>query len=428
MRIFGFALWSCAVIACSSSTNPSSDAGVDAPIAMDAAPASCGPIYLSGASCDSCARTSCCQESMACAQDPECKTITTCIGACATNDHACFQKCAAAALKPTASYNALKACELKNCKSQCPFEQLVCGGSASKDLTCDACIVGQCCAEVKARNLEADALAYANCVAPCTSPDCVAKCVADHPTGAPIARTFDACNQQKCLAECPSAPTTCIGKVMPPAFSKTQISVTVFVNQYVNGMGIPNALVKACDLSDACATPRATGMTDSKGNAALMLDIMSPGFTGYFSVTDGAHLPINVIFDRPFVDNMSISAPMVSAMEATLVAQSLGTTLDLTRGAVTGAIRSCQSNGLPFATLAISNADMTTKIGYTNGAALPVPSAKWTDESGLSFALNVPVGMSAVTSSFPLTSQKIATLAGVPVAAGTLTLVVLDPN
>jgi hypothetical protein len=42
--------------------------------------------------------------------------------------------------------------------------------------------------------------------------------------------------------------------------------------------------------------------------------------------------------------------------------------------------------------------------------------------------INVPAGPATITATFPLTNQKIASLANVPVVAGTVTVVAVDPN
>jgi hypothetical protein len=168
----------------------------------------CGaPTYLGGDACASCSADHCCGERTACAANPECAATMTCTATCDPSDHACFQACYAKTGQTMPPGSAeLRACELANCGSECPFGELVCGGAAAVDPTCDSCSVANCCDVITARNGDLDFFALVECLEPCPSSSdpasCNKACIDAHPSGRKNADLVSSCGVTNCKSQC----------------------------------------------------------------------------------------------------------------------------------------------------------------------------------------------------------------------------------
>ena len=77
----------------------------------------CGGGSYADPTCDACMRTSCCLEEAACANNPSCGAVETCVGECSDPD--CVAGCEATYGSSSAAAN-LDACYADSCVSACP--------------------------------------------------------------------------------------------------------------------------------------------------------------------------------------------------------------------------------------------------------------------------------------------------------------------
>jgi hypothetical protein len=95
---------------------PGLDAGSGPGPAPGPSPGSCG-LTSSDPTCDACLDASCCAESTACVDDPQCVALVSCYDAC--TDDACATACDAAHPAGTAHLNAVFGCVQTNCATSC---------------------------------------------------------------------------------------------------------------------------------------------------------------------------------------------------------------------------------------------------------------------------------------------------------------------
>jgi hypothetical protein len=87
-------------------------------------------------SCASCVEQSCCAEAKACGDNAECLAYRQCVAACATNDDACFTKCAtdhSAGKTPSSTFST---CREAKCSISC--DNLACVGKVTWNTPSDA--------------------------------------------------------------------------------------------------------------------------------------------------------------------------------------------------------------------------------------------------------------------------------------------------
>jgi hypothetical protein len=428
MRPVRIALWlapTLFVSACSSGPiGGQEDAGVEA--AADVATVQCGPALSSGADCESCAAQSCCAQSSACSRDPVCSAHLACVNACAPSDHACLTTCASV---PDGGaddvFEALLACELDQCETQCAFASLACGGLSSSDPTCDTCVSGQCCAQESAVGTNIDAIHYTECAAACVgNPPCLDTCALQHPTGWSPARDLEQCTQQKCLGTCPNPSVDCVGHVPPQTLVKSAIQYGLQIVDYVSKAPVAGALVSLCDRADvACQSPLAQGQTNPNGQVGFFVPVSSPGFTGFVDVSAFGYYPAIVVTSSPLVEDTFAGVAILLPSAAAAIAQQAGTTIDPSRASLAMVIDGCDGRPLPYVSLSLDTADGATKLHYIGQNATTTTSSQ-----GIGIAFNAPVAPAKVTATFPLTGQVVSSVSGVPVRKATLTEVTLRPN
>jgi hypothetical protein len=367
---------------------------------------------------------------MAVAADAPSSDFIACVNKCDPSNHACIQACVATAGAPGPDYNALKACELTSCKTECPFDKLVCGGAANADPTCDACIVSSCCAEAAARNTDADALLLVGCMNQCQIGDaaCVSKCFNAHSTGAPLVDALAACSAGKCHKSCVNDPLWgCIGKVMLPPLVKSQIVYQLTFRDYLSKQPLAGVAVSVCDAADvSCSAPTMTAMTDAMGSVSFTIPVSGSGFTGYIQATGTGLVPTLVERDTPLIDNVAWNVLMPTTSEAPAAYMAAGATPDPTRGVIVAVLRECTGHFAEYEKIAVDTADVNSKIAYTANL-IPNQTSTQTGIDGIAFAFNIPVGTAMLTTSFATTGDVTAK-APVIVRAGAATQIVMNPN
>jgi hypothetical protein len=80
----------------------------------------CGINSTGNATCDQCIATHCCTQFHACAAEPQCKPLITCVENCANGDNACNNTCEQQYPNGVQPAEGAANCFDQNCKTACP--------------------------------------------------------------------------------------------------------------------------------------------------------------------------------------------------------------------------------------------------------------------------------------------------------------------
>jgi hypothetical protein len=149
---------------------------------------------------------------------------------------------------------------------------------------------------------------------------------------------------------------SCLGKVTFPAVEGTTSDVT-FNASDTRGKPIANVDVRACpDREDAtCANATSAKKTDANGNALFTVPIGANGFTGYFEATEPGDAPnLHFVPNRIWKTSASEQRVEWRAAELKILTDTVGLSLDATKGNVLFQTQDCRSKSLPNTGLAPS--------------------------------------------------------------------------
>ncbi len=190
--------------------------------------------------------------------------------------------------------------------------------------------------------------------------------------------------------------------------------------------GEEGILVEACERSDlACLQPYDAATTDSMGYATVWFPAGATGFDGFFRFTAPGKKDTVFFTANPLIDDINVIWLAFDQAQFELVSQIYCATADPAKGHIAAILYECSADAKTAAvgsTLATIPAAQT--IGYT-GNMLPDATATFTDSTGVSVAVNVPLG--DVTLYNVNMDGVLVGTATVPVLPDTITLVHLTP-
>ena len=87
-------------------------------------------------------------------------------------------------------------------KAPTPSDSGTCGGFASPDPACNACLTTACCTEGTTCNANTACAAISNCVQACTDETCARGCLTANPAGTADYNSLTGCVSNNCTSEC----------------------------------------------------------------------------------------------------------------------------------------------------------------------------------------------------------------------------------
>jgi hypothetical protein len=202
----------------------------------------------------------------------------------------------------------------------------------------------------------------------------------------------------------------CLGHIpSPPAPTDSAFSIIDTFLDVSSGLPTPavGLTVKACAKTDApCANPVGLATTDQSGAAGLTVPAGTDGFDGYLDVTgpsgDGGTILETLVFSsQPVVAGGY--GPTTNVQTAAAFQQSVAAlgTVDMTRAQLLVVDEACRSTPAFGASLAVSSADGSTKMGYVgvSGIAAGASTFPVADEAS-AYALNVTGATTTLTTTY----------------------------
>jgi hypothetical protein len=254
--------------------------------------------------CASCAKESCCSESLACASETICAPYEACAGACA-GEPACRAQCAVDHPPGTSPQgSALAACLVTHCEAACG---LSCGSlfysvPPEAAAPCQACYTSKtdACSRERACASTADCDALDRCLAACGFfLDCQEACVRAHPASISTS-VFEGLSP--CSSSCGfGTDWRCAGKIDPsgpkqPKSLATSLTIQV-LDIFDHVTPRPGVDVAICSPVDLYCSPPVAGpaQTDVMGMVTLQVSTQSAfggrGLTGYVQLTSQDTVP-----------------------------------------------------------------------------------------------------------------------------------------
>jgi hypothetical protein len=363
----------------------------------------CG-ISVPEGSCASCVTTSCCAQMSACAADPQCRALETCLLACG-GDYACRSACNTAAYPVGAETDipALDTCVAVSCRDQCG---MTCGQAASYTTPADAAAGCETCIANPNMGTCAAALACftslacqtsGHCAQACTTPDCRSACAND--AGNDNALVNAALSEGLfCYTPCRVGRNwTCVNRVVWPQVAEagTQQATLTLINPFTTATPappVPGASVNAC-ADEACSTPLSTATADDAGIVTLP-DLGSSsflGFGGYFAMSAPAYVPNFFYLSFPLSQaNAHLTLSMMSQTTLANTLSEASITPTPGRGTVWVQVEDCLLLPAPDVVVKADGLPPSSVI-YTTGNT-PSLTATSTDYTGYAFFFNVAPG------------------------------------
>jgi hypothetical protein len=235
-------------------------------------------------------------------------------------------------------------------------------------------------------------------------------------------------------SDTPSLPGdwSCVGNMMPTMPVKTQVQLTVPVNDLIHPevSVIDSVVMRACRKLDvACAMPISNTIhPDGTGSAVFTVP---GGFDGYIEVNPAvnppAYIPTLIFVSAPLVDDTTLTrSGLLSTTELPGLALSTGATIDPTLGAVFFQAADCNRMPVPGIVGMLDQEGPDTKRFFVvNG--LPTQTANATDPSGDGGWVNVPIGVRSVSGTRMADGLFIGTVS-VLIRQGTFSYSLLAPQ
>ena len=232
-----------------------------------------GTAYASGA-CGACMDRACCSEASACALDPGCRALSTCLGQCGSDDAACRVVCNLSIRRTTAMSELMK-CAADGCP-RCAAAHATYGG-----LTCERCLEATDPGDLDRLSHSVAALELDSCQADCP-PSYRTECRCDdvYPQGEGEGRdVLDALNES-CATECQDPDWSCLGSVQYAGIPSDQKELVLHVGVAEVPLLAPlrNAEVSPCSAADdLCAMPGVPTAVGADGFVLLRLSRQGTG-------------------------------------------------------------------------------------------------------------------------------------------------------
>jgi hypothetical protein len=357
----------------------------------------CGLAVDAGA-CQACLAAQCCDQAAACSRDVACASYESCLLACGS-DYACRSTCVRSnPIGNTADVPGFDQCLAASCADPCGVSCGVIGSYTAPDAAdgCQACINAHVCTASETCTTDITCETQGHCAYACATPDCQSACLAGD-AGLFLSVAYGLAST--CLSPCEVGNDwACVGNVTWPLAKQKTIDATVTVQDSAHNAPLAGVQIAACTHGDVpCSSPVASGTTDGKGQAQLVLT--SPpsaiyGFQGYLDLTSPTQSLVHYEYFLAFpLSERQAQLGVLSLSPTSLQALvSLAhITLDPSRGQVALSALDClliPSSGVTFVA---QGTDSQTQEVYYQGGALGTDATS-TDGSGLVFFFNVPPG------------------------------------
>jgi hypothetical protein len=375
---------------------------IDGPVVVEETTSACG-LALSAGACERCIADQCCAQASACAADPACGGLESCLLGCGS-DYACRATCIGSGLVGrSADIPTLDTCVAASCESACG---LICGTASSFTTpdaaqSCQDCIAAYACQPTLdcATSLECELTGH--CAYGCSTPDCTAACLtqvggADAFTSTAIAVGLP------CYTVCGVGRYwQCVGRVSwPVAKSTTQAATLTLWDPNGNHGGAPlsGLVVKACDAADpACSDVLAQATSNDSSQVTLALPPLAPpafGFQGYFDVESPTGLTLPYLYFLAFPlseQNAQLTLPIPYAADVEKSMALVNVTPDPARGHIAVVAEDCILINAPDVVVTADGLDGEASEYYF-AAGQPSASATSTDISGVVHFYNVAPG------------------------------------
>jgi len=364
----------------------------------------CG-IPMPEGGCADCVTSSCCNQVRACASDPQCLALETCLLACG-GDYGCRSACNAAAypLGAQTDIPTLDTCVASSCRDECGMS---CGQAASYTTPpdaaagCETCVSATpnvCSAALACFTSEACQIS-GHCVQACTTPDCRSACAND--AGNDEALVNAALSEGLfCYTPCRVGRNwTCVNHVVWPQVKDAgtqQATLTLTDPFTVPGTAtpVPGVSVKACSAGgDTCSPTLSTGTGNDAGIVALpnLGSSAFLGFSGYFEMTAPAYVPSSFYLSFPLSQanaqlglGLMTQATLADALAEVGIVRVAGT------GIVWVQVLDCLLLPAPLVVVTADGLPEASAVYYSNSS--PSLTAPSTDPSGYAFFYNVAPG------------------------------------
>jgi hypothetical protein len=390
------------------------DGGSDAGVVFKPVAGVCGSLRHPSAACAACMDTKCCDEAMACRNDPACDPAFDCTTNCG-DDATCRARCNTFFTRADTFVN-VSVCRESNCEAECG---LSCGGFGYNAPGCESCVKQTCCPSAGACAKNGDCIKLDLCRSNCLagSLTCPTECEQTYAGGVgDLVPWFD-CVQNTCAEACaPGRNWQCLDTRTPWLKPKSAGSITfsITIVDILGEQPFVGATAKACDKRDLlCATPFDTKSTDARGFVELTVPAGTGGFDGYVDLTggnNGGGTTESEIFPAIWypVPNIVSSGwrgriQFVSRASFTGLALLTSATIDKDRGHFAAAAQDCNFSAAGSVTFdADTKDDLTTVFYFVMGS--PKTNATQTDpQSGIGGYINLPAnGLTLVTAYVPV--------------------------
>jgi len=399
----------------------------------------CGISVPDGA-CASCVTSSCCPQMSACAGDPQCKALETCLLACG-GDYACRSACNTAAYPVGAQtvIPALDTCVAVSCKDRCGMP---CGQAASYTTPpdaaagCETCVTGspEVCSAALACFTSLACQISGHCAQACTTPDCRSACAND--AGDDNALVNAALSEGVvCYTPCRVGRNwTCVNHVVWPevqdaGIQQATLTLTDPFTTAAMPPLLPGVTVKACGTGDdPCASPLSTG-TASDAGVVTLPDVGSStilGFSGYFEMTEPGYVQDLFYLSFPLSRaNAQLGLGMMSQTTLAGALAEVNITPVAGRGTVWVQVEDCLLLPAPNVVVKADGLPASSVIYYAGNNPSLTPTS--TDFTGYAFLYNVPPGVLTLHA-IPSDTGIESSTATVYVRAGAMSAVWLLPT
>jgi len=392
-------------------------------------------------SCRDCVDQSCAREAAACAGEPACLAMATCLAKCSPDDHACRGQCNLT-IPGTPEMTALIACEASACsEAGCGASRALWGGES-----CDACLAERPgCSEALLEFSKNPGELHPE---PCSTSDCRASvptcgCDAYSSTEAPTVSALLECTTGICQSACSgSSDWTCLGSVQAPVpapgkrldlhlslvqadnFTTPVSSFSVAACTELDPDCVPDRI--AADASVIAVAPTTTGTAELTTMDAPP-QALGQRFFGHLLVTSSyLGYPGALLYFFPPVRQSPawITRRLVSRNLADATARNIGVTLDWTsKGGVVFSSTSCDGIA-PGVHVELTGGEHVYYFGDAVGVE---PDAGATSSSGLGFVPNLVPGARTVTATLKASGQLVGKYQ-IQVVAGMITHLILNPE
>jgi len=262
----------------------------------------CGVVYA-GSQCQTCMESQCCSVASACAADPTCNGLQTCLATCGADggvDPTCRAQCASTnQIGANAPADQLGACLAKGCGQECGLR---CGGGSTfldvgdASVACAACIASDLCQVATTCATDQECQAIFGCLWTPYDPNQLPSCFSEHDAGVDAARALIEGLTHTCLSACATDNQwQCVGSGSAPPWNQpTAVTLSLFyLSAQAPDGGVADASVTVCNQYAPPCDGVASGTTGASGQVTISVppELAGAGSTGYFQIEGTGLIP-----------------------------------------------------------------------------------------------------------------------------------------